>query len=43
VRYVLGKLPNLLTQSDFKLAGPGLTHNLQIVRTFTTEQYFVTE
>jgi len=26
--YLLGKLHNLITQSDFKLAGPVLTHNL---------------
>jgi hypothetical protein len=28
VRYLLRELPNLLTQSDFKFAGPGLTYNL---------------
>jgi len=28
LRYLLGKLSNLLTQSDFKLAGPVLTHHL---------------
>jgi hypothetical protein len=28
LRYLLRKLPNLLTQSDFKITRPGLTHNL---------------
>jgi len=28
LRYLLGRLPNLLTQNDFKLEVPVLTHNL---------------
>jgi len=44
--FIYGKLSNLLTQSDFKLAGPVLTQftlklivSRPIVRTFSTKQY----